>query len=191
MSERHPRGYFFWTGKMYGNTISVVYMHRSLWPHSGTIWIWCFAPSLSLTNFANASPRARRVRSAAARRAGGQLIANGRIPIQAIAASIEAELADEEGVSVDEVLVADASRRTTALNTYVSGLGSTRRIVVYDTLLERDGKTQVWIVEKQAGTPDAKVTLRDVVAEARGRDRTPVLVGGSALYTRAIVDRFE
>ncbi|GAA3810646.1 DUF6325 family protein [Cellulomonas soli] len=34
---------------------------------------------------------------AAARRAGGQLIAAGRIPIQAIAASIEAELASEEG----------------------------------------------------------------------------------------------
>jgi hypothetical protein len=33
----------------------------------------------------------------AARRAGGQLIAAGRIPIQAIAASIEAELAEEEG----------------------------------------------------------------------------------------------
>ena len=33
----------------------------------------------------------------AARRAGGQLIATGRIPIQAIAASIEAELAAEEG----------------------------------------------------------------------------------------------
>jgi hypothetical protein len=29
--------------------------------------------------------------------AGGQLIATGRIPIQAIAASIEAELAAEEG----------------------------------------------------------------------------------------------
>lgn len=35
--------------------------------------------------------------ASAARRAGGQLIASGRIPIQAIAASIEAELADEEG----------------------------------------------------------------------------------------------
>ena len=34
--------------------------------------------------------------AAATRRAGGQLIANGRIPIQAIAASIEAELAFEE-----------------------------------------------------------------------------------------------
>ena len=35
--------------------------------------------------------------ASAARRAGGQLIASGRIPIQAIAASIEAELALEEG----------------------------------------------------------------------------------------------
>ena len=36
--------------------------------------------------------------AAAARRAGGQLIASGRIPIQAIAASIEAETTVEEGV---------------------------------------------------------------------------------------------
>jgi hypothetical protein len=35
--------------------------------------------------------------ASAARRAGGQLIASGRIPIQAIAASIEAEMASEEG----------------------------------------------------------------------------------------------
>ncbi len=46
------------------------------------------------------------------------------------------ELADREGVDVDEVLVADASRRTTTLNAYVSGFGSTRRVVVYDTLVE-------------------------------------------------------
>nr|WP_246416040.1 M48 family metallopeptidase [Nocardioides luti] len=45
-------------------------------------------------------------------------------------------LADEEGVHVDDVLVADASRRTTTLNAYVSGLGSTRRVVVYDNLVD-------------------------------------------------------
>ncbi|MDP3969741.1 MAG: M48 family metalloprotease [Nocardioides sp.] len=45
------------------------------------------------------------------------------------------EVADAEGVEVDEVLVADASRRTTTLNAYVSGFGDTRRVVVYDTLL--------------------------------------------------------
>lgn len=45
-------------------------------------------------------------------------------------------LADREGVPIDDVLVADASRRTTTLNAYVSGFGSTRRVVVYDTLVE-------------------------------------------------------
>lgn len=46
-------------------------------------------------------------------------------------------LASREHVNVDDVLVADASRRTTTLNAYVSGLGSTRRVVVYDTLLQQ------------------------------------------------------
>lgn len=44
-------------------------------------------------------------------------------------------LASAEDVDIDDVLVADASRRTTTLNAYVSGFGSTRRVVVYDTLL--------------------------------------------------------
>ena len=47
------------------------------------------------------------------------------------------ELADENGTPVEDVLVSDASRRTTALNAYVSGFGSTRRIVVYDTVLDQ------------------------------------------------------
>jgi STE24 endopeptidase len=45
------------------------------------------------------------------------------------------ELADEGGVDVHEVLVADASRRTTAENAYVAGLGETRQVVLYDTLV--------------------------------------------------------
>jgi STE24 endopeptidase len=45
------------------------------------------------------------------------------------------ELAARDGVPVKDVLVADASRRTRAVNAYVSGLGPTRRIVVYDTML--------------------------------------------------------
>lgn len=45
-------------------------------------------------------------------------------------------LADEEGVYVDDVLVADASRRTTTLNAYVSGFGGTRRVVVFDNLVD-------------------------------------------------------
>ena len=45
-------------------------------------------------------------------------------------------LAEEEGVPVDDVLVADASRRTTTLNAYVSGFGGTRRVVLYDNLVD-------------------------------------------------------
>lgn len=45
------------------------------------------------------------------------------------------ELAAERGLAVDEVLVSDASRRTSVLNAYVSGIGASRRIVLYDTLL--------------------------------------------------------
>ena len=47
------------------------------------------------------------------------------------------DLAEENGTPVQDVLVSDASRRTTALNAYVSGFGSTRRVVLYDTTLER------------------------------------------------------
>lgn len=32
---------------------------------------------------------------------------------------------------------------------------------------------------------------REAITKIRGRGRTPVLVGGSALYTRAVLDRFE
>ncbi|MEO5852161.1 MAG: M48 family metallopeptidase [Nocardioides sp.] len=45
-------------------------------------------------------------------------------------------LADQEGVPVRDVLVSDASRRTTTLNAYVSGFGGTRRIVLYDNLVD-------------------------------------------------------
>jgi STE24 endopeptidase len=45
-------------------------------------------------------------------------------------------LAREAGVDVGEVYEMDASRRTTAANAYVNGLGHTKRVVLYDTLLE-------------------------------------------------------
>lgn len=45
------------------------------------------------------------------------------------------ELARTEQVPVSDVLVADASRRTTTLNAYISGFGGTRRVVLYDNLV--------------------------------------------------------
>ncbi|MFJ9771380.1 M48 family metalloprotease [Kitasatospora sp. NPDC101157] len=55
-------------------------------------------------------------------------------------------LAERDGVRVRDVLVADASRRTTALNAYVSGFGATRRIVAYDTLLSAAEPREVELV---------------------------------------------
>ncbi len=46
------------------------------------------------------------------------------------------DLARGAGVDVGDVLVADASRRTTAVNAYVTGLGATKRVVLFDTLLD-------------------------------------------------------
>jgi STE24 endopeptidase len=52
-----------------------------------------------------------------------------------LAAQVE-KLAAGMEVEVDDVLVADASRRTTTANAYVTGIGPTRRVVLYDTLLD-------------------------------------------------------
>jgi STE24 endopeptidase len=55
-------------------------------------------------------------------------------------------VADRAGVPVRDVLVADASRRTTKVNAYVSGIGATRRVVLFDTLLEAADEGQLKVV---------------------------------------------
>ncbi|MGO4257963.1 M48 family metallopeptidase [Marmoricola sp. RAF53] len=74
-------------------------------------------------------------------------------------------LAEREHVHVSDVLVADASRRTTTFNAYVSGIGNTRRIVVYDTLL--------------TGLPPAEVEV--VVAHELGHARHQDVLAGTLL----------
>ena len=55
-------------------------------------------------------------------------------------------LGERAGVPVRDVLVADASRRTTKVNAYVSGLARTRRVVLFDTLLAAAGKPEVKLI---------------------------------------------
>ena len=62
-----------------------------------------------------------------------------------LAADLRA-LSVRAGVPVRNVLVADAGRRTRKENAYVSGLGRTRRVVVFDTLLRRVGPRAVRLV---------------------------------------------
>lgn len=59
----------------------------------------------------------------------------GPLEDEALAADLR-RLSEQAGVPVRDVLVADASRRTTKVNAYVSGLGGTRRVVLFDTLLD-------------------------------------------------------
>jgi STE24 endopeptidase len=49
-------------------------------------------------------------------------------------------------VSVGEVYAIDASRRTTGANAYVTGLGPTKRVVLFDTLLDRYTRDEVRVV---------------------------------------------
>ena len=81
------------------------------------------------------------------------------------------DLARKEGVKVREVLVADASRRTTTLNAYVSGIGNTRRVVVYDNLV------------RDLPRAEAEVVIAHELAHAKHND----VVLGTALGAVGVV----
>jgi STE24 endopeptidase len=86
-------------------------------------------------------------------------------------------LSERAGVPVERVLVADASRRTRKANAYVSGLGRTRRVVVFDTLLERSdpGEVELVVAHELAHRRERHV--------AKG---TAVAVAGSVLGVLAV-----
>jgi STE24 endopeptidase len=63
----------------------------------------------------------------------------------ALSAELQA-LARRAGVPVRDVLVADASRRSRRENAYVSGLGATRRVVLFDNLLASGELRQIRLV---------------------------------------------
>jgi len=75
-------------------------------------------------------------------------------------------IAEREGVELDDVLVIDASRRTTSLNAYVTGFGSTRRVVLYDNL-----------VDSQRGAAARGAVLSVVAHELAHAKHDDVLVG--------------
>ncbi len=78
-------------------------------------------------------------------------------------------LAEEAGVPVDEVLVADASRRTTAENAYVAGFGRTRRLVLYDTLLRSNREDQAaFVVAHELGHQAENHVLKNLAIASGG-----------------------
>jgi STE24 endopeptidase len=85
-------------------------------------------------------------------------------------------------VPVRDVLVADASRRTTRVNAYVSGLGRTRRVVVYDTLMRSSHQDELVLV---AAHELAHVRHRDVLW---GTVASAAAVAGAVLLAVALLD---
>jgi STE24 endopeptidase len=103
------------------------------------------------------------------------------------------DLAERDGVVVRDVLVADASRRTSALNAYVSGLGPTRRIVVHDTLVDRGRDDEAYaVVAHELGHVVAHDVRTGTVLGALGAvtatAAAAVLLGWPPLLDAASVD---
>lgn len=89
-------------------------------------------------------------------------------------------LAERAGVPVRDVLVADASRRTTRTNAYVSGLGPTRRVVVWDTLLaEADEAELELVVAHELGHRRDRHVLKGTLLGMGGSVALVVLLWGA------------
>jgi STE24 endopeptidase len=105
------------------------------------------------------------------------------------------DLAARDRIRVRDVLVADASRRTTAVNAYVSGFGATRRIVVHDTLLTTAEPREIELVTAHElghvkHRDVARGTLLGALGAAVGVCVIAVVTHWPPLLAVAGVDRF-
>jgi STE24 endopeptidase len=90
------------------------------------------------------------------------------------------DLAYAAGVRVGEIYSIDASRRTTAANAYVTGLGPTKRVVLFDTLLDRYNRDEIRVV---VAHELAHVRNRDV---RRGVAYTAIVAPAAALAVQQL-----
>jgi STE24 endopeptidase len=78
-------------------------------------------------------------------------------------------LGEEAGVPLDDVLAADASRRTTAENAYVAGLGPTKQMVLFDTLLEAGSEDEtVFVAAHELGHRAENYVLKNALISSAG-----------------------
>jgi len=94
-------------------------------------------------------------------------------------------LAATMAVPVGDVLVADASRRTTRVNAYVSGLGRTRRVVIYDTLLAAGESENP--EGTSSGADEVTLVVAHELAHVRHRDVLWGTVGAAALAAVSVL----
>jgi len=53
------------------------------------------------------------------------------------------KITQKAGISIGSILIADASKKTNSVNAYFTGIGKTKRIVIYDNLLNKYSKKEV------------------------------------------------
>jgi STE24 endopeptidase len=97
------------------------------------------------------------------------------------------ELASKAGIDVGEVYRVDASRRSTAINAYVNGLGSTKRVVLYDTLLnDLNRGERRSVIAHELGHVDGHDIQRGLLFVAIA---TPLALVAASGLARAIASR--
>ena len=108
-----------------------------------------------------------------------------------VVAVVGATAAGKSGLSLDlaealdgEVVNTDAMQLYRGMDIGTAKLPVAERRGVPHHLLD------VLEVTEPASVAEFQGQAREVIAEVRDRGRTPVLVGGSALYTRAVLDEF-
>ncbi|MFW6772668.1 tRNA (adenosine(37)-N6)-dimethylallyltransferase MiaA [Nocardioides sp. CPCC 205120] len=113
-------------------------------------------------------------------------------PVPPIVAVVGATAAGKTDLSLDlaerldgEVVNTDAMQLYRGMDVGTAKLPAAERRGVPHHLLD------LLDVTEPASVADFQGRARGVIAEVRGRGRVPVLVGGSALYTRAVLDRFD
>lgn len=164
LSTQQPVGWFADQGKGLGVSLVIVavtavaFFAVVRW-QPGTWWVWATAAFTALTAvLVFLYPVAIAP------------LFNRFTPLQDadLEAQIE-ELAARAGVDIDEVLVADASRRSTAENAYVAGLGATKQVVLYDTLLANsEPETTLFVVAHELGHESENHVLKNVGLSAVG-----------------------
>lgn len=74
------------------------------------------------------------------------------------------ELLEKAGIHVSRVFKMDASKRTNHSNAYFSGIGKTKRIVIYDTLLANLSKDEILaVLAHEAGHWKKKHILKNII----------------------------
>ncbi len=114
------------------------------------------------------------------------------VEVPVVVAVVGSTASGKTGLSLDlaerlggEVVNTDAMQLYRGMDIGTAKLAPAERRGVPHHLLD------VLEVHEPANVADFQARARGCIAELRGRGRVPVLVGGSALYTRAVLDEFE